>query len=145
MATAQEIEDRVEQADTARSATRAAAAQQVSALAERRAAIAEQLADIDDQLGDALATASKVMSITELAAFTDIPAADLTQWHAPGKPSRSKRKKPTAGPAATGSTTGRGPSTTKALTPGQDPAPAEPAASRTAAAQTPARVPAGVS
>ncbi|MCU1680217.1 MAG: hypothetical protein JWQ81_956 [Amycolatopsis sp.] len=145
MATAQEIEDRVEQADAARSATRAAAAQQVSALAERRAAIAEQLADIDDQLGDTLATASKVMSITELATFTDIPAADLTHWHTPGKPSRSKRKKPTTGTAATGNTTSRGPSTTKTSTPGQEPAPTEPAASRTAAAQAPARVPAEVS
>jgi len=80
MTTADEIERRVEQVDTARSAKRAAAAQQVGALAQRRAAIAEQLADIEEQLGDVLAAVSDVMDIDELAGFTDVPAADLTRW-----------------------------------------------------------------
>lgn len=100
MATAEEIERRVEQADTARSAKRAAAAQQVGALAQRRAAIAEQLADIEGQLGDVLAAALEVMSIDELATFTDVPAPDLTQWHTARKPSRSKRNRPAAGAAS---------------------------------------------
>lgn len=57
MATTEEIQRRVEQTDTARSAKRSAAAQQVGELAARRAAIAEQLADIERALGDVLAAA----------------------------------------------------------------------------------------
>jgi hypothetical protein len=141
MATADEIERRVEQADTARSAKRSAAARQVGALAERRAAIAGQLADIEQQLGDVLATAVEVMTIDELAMFTDLPAADLTRLHGARKPSRGKRKRPAAGAA---SDTNRGPSTARTVTARPTSPPPEPAPARTEAADTPARVPAEV-
>ena len=141
MATAEEIERRVEQADTARSAKRAAAAQQVGALAQRRAAIAEQLADIEGQLGDVLAAAVEVMSIEELATFTDVPAADLTRWHTTRKPNRGKRKRPAAG--AEGDTN-RGPSTARTPTARPAATPPVPAPARTDDVEAPARVPAEV-
>jgi hypothetical protein len=139
MATAEEIERRVEQADTARSAKRAAAAQQVGALAGRRAAVAEQLADIEEQLGDVLASVSDVMDIDELATFTDVPAADLTRWLTARKPHRGKRKRPAA---TTESDTNRAPST--ARTPTARPASTQPTPARADGADTPVRVPAEV-
>jgi hypothetical protein len=138
MATAEEIEHRVEQADTARSAKRAAAAQQVGALAQRRADIAEQLADIEGQLGDVLAAAVEVMSIDELATFTDVPAADLTRWHTTRKPNRTKRKRPAAGAAGDTNRPSR------ARTPTARPTAALPAPARTDDADAPARVAAEV-
>jgi hypothetical protein len=139
MATADEIERRVEQADTARSAKRSAAAQQVGALAQRRAAIAEQLTDIEEQLGDVLAAVSDVMDIDELAGFTDVPAADLTRWLTARKPTRTKRKRP----AASGENdTNRGPSAARTSTARRTSTPPE--AARTEAADTPVRVPAEV-
>ncbi|MBY8853300.1 hypothetical protein K7G98_35740, partial [Saccharothrix sp. MB29] len=61
MATPEEIRLRIEQADTARSARRATAAQQIGELAQRRAAIIEQLEDIERELGDILAEAQDVI------------------------------------------------------------------------------------
>ncbi len=97
MATTEEIQRRVLQADTARSTRRSAAAQQIGELAARRAGIAEQLDDIERQLGDVLAATQDVMDIDELAQFTDVPAADLTRWLTARKPTRTKRKRPAAG------------------------------------------------
>lgn len=94
MPTREEIERRVQQYDTPLSAKRSAAAQQVSDIAQRRAEIAEQLADIERQLGDVLADATAVMTVDELAQFTDVPAADLAAWLAARKTTRGKRKKP---------------------------------------------------
>jgi hypothetical protein len=142
MATAEEIKRRVEQTDTARSAQRATAAQEVGALAQRRAVVAEQLADIDAQLGDVLAEASKVMSIDELAAFTDIPAADLTQWLTARKTARTKRKpRPATG---TDGAPSRVPSTAKASTTRSTAAPPDAAPARIDNTAPPARVPAEV-
>jgi seryl-tRNA synthetase len=139
MATAEEIERRVEQADTARSAKRSAAAQQVGALAQRRAAIAEQLTDIEEQLGDVLAAVSDVMDLDELAGFTDVPAADLTRWLTARKPTRTKRKRLVASGE---SDTNRGPSAARTST--ARPTSTPPEAGRTEAADTPVRVPAEV-
>ncbi|MFB9730072.1 hypothetical protein [Haloechinothrix salitolerans] len=94
MATTDEIERRVEQADAARSAKRSATAKRVGELAQQRAAIAEQLSDIERELGDVLAESTDVMEIAELASFTDIPAADLNRWLNSRKTARPKRKKP---------------------------------------------------
>jgi hypothetical protein len=139
MATAEEIERRVEQADTARSAKRTAAAQQVGSLAQRRAAIAEQLADVEGQLGDVLTAASEVMDIEELARFTDVPAADLTRWLTTRKPNRGKRKRPAASPEDGAS---RGPSTARVSTARPISAPPEPTPGRTGDADADTRVPA---
>ena len=140
MATADEIERRVEQADTARHAKRSVAAQQVGALAQRRAAIAKQLADIEDQLGNVLAAVSDVMNLDEMATFTDVPAADLTRWLTARKPTRTKRKRPAAGaqsdthrPSAARTSTARPTSTLP-----------EPAPTRADIADAPVRVPAEV-
>ncbi len=103
MATSEEIRRRVEQADTTRSARRAAAAQQVGELAQRRAVIVEQLEDVERELGDVLAQARDVIGVEELAAFTDLKAADLTGWLAGHKAVRGKRKKALSGPGTRGS------------------------------------------
>ncbi|WP_240690761.1 MULTISPECIES: hypothetical protein [unclassified Amycolatopsis] len=94
MATTEEIERRVEEADAARSAKRSAAAKRIGELAQQRASIAEQLSNIERELGDVLAESTDVMDIAELARFTDIPAADLNRWLNSRKTSRPKRKKP---------------------------------------------------
>lgn len=101
MATFDEIRRRVEDADTARCAQRATAAQQVGELALRRAVIAEQLDDIERELGDILAAATQVISIDELAQFTDVKTADLTRWLTAHKPVRAKRKRSARTPTAT--------------------------------------------
>lgn len=143
MATTEEIQRRVEQADTARSAKRSAAAQQVGELAARRAAIAEQLADIERELGDVLAAAQDVIDIDELARFTDVPAADLTRWLTARTTTRAKRKRPTGGGAAAKSDPSRRPAGAKTPTADQTSTRSEPALPRADAA-TPARVPAEV-
>ncbi|MBB5808862.1 hypothetical protein F4560_008630 [Saccharothrix ecbatanensis] len=123
MATPEEIRRRVEQADTTRSARRAAAAQQVGELAQRRAAILEQLADVERHLGDVLAEAQDVIDVDELAEFTDLKPADLTAWLAGRKTGRGKRKKTTSTSSARIDVrSSPGPKTS---TPGQAPAPRE--------------------
>jgi len=98
MATSDEIRRRVEEADTARCAQRAAAAQQVGELALRRATVAKQLEDIERELGDILAAATEVIGLDELSQFTDVKTADLTRWLTAHKPVRAKRNKPTHTP-----------------------------------------------
>lgn len=115
MATTEEIERRVEEADAARSVRRSAAAQRIGELAHRRALIVQQLSDIERELGDVLAESSDVMEIDELARFTDLPAADLTQWLNGRKTSRTKRKKLTGGAAGAKSATNPGTSTTASV------------------------------
>ncbi|KOX19270.1 hypothetical protein ADK67_33990 [Saccharothrix sp. NRRL B-16348] len=128
MATPEEIRQRVEQADTARSARRATAAQQVGELAHRRAAITERLEDIERQLGDILAAAQDVIDIDELADFTDLKAADLTHWLAGRRTTRTKRKKPTPAMPATQGDASREPTGSRPSPNGEAPAPGEPAA-----------------
>ncbi|KAA9159432.1 hypothetical protein FPZ12_020220 [Amycolatopsis acidicola] len=99
MPTTDEIERRVEQADAARSARRSAAAQQIGELAARRATIADQLRKLEQELGDVLAESSDVIEISELATFTDVPAAELTRWLHDRKSNRGRRKKSAAGSA----------------------------------------------
>jgi hypothetical protein len=93
MATPDEIRQRVEQADNVRSARRAAAAQRVGELAQRRATIVEQLEDVERELGDVLTEAQDVIDVDELAEFTDLKSADLTEWLVSRKVGRGKRKK----------------------------------------------------
>ena len=147
MATTEEIQRRVEQADTARSAQRSAAAARVGELAARRAAIAEQLAAIERELGDVLAAAQDVIGIDELARFTDVPAADLTRWLTARTTTRTKRKRPTGGGSAARSDPSRRPAGARTPAAGQTSTRSEPAAARADAANTadaPVRVPAEV-
>ncbi|WP_037307036.1 hypothetical protein [Amycolatopsis orientalis] len=95
MPTAEEIERRVEIADTARSERRSAAARRVGDLADRHAELAEQLGGIERELGEVLAESGDVIEIDELAAFTDVPATELARWLNNAKPGRAKRKKST--------------------------------------------------
>jgi hypothetical protein len=138
MATPEEIELRIQEADTARSAKRAAAARQVGELAQRRAVLAGQLDDIERQLGDLLADAGDVMDIDELARFTDIPTPDLKRWLTTRKPVRAKRNKPVGGAR---SDTGRGPGA--AGTPTNDHTATPPPGRRADAVDAPVSVPAG--
>ncbi|MFD5089159.1 hypothetical protein ACFWMR_01065 [Amycolatopsis thailandensis] len=139
IATAEEIDRRVEAADTARRAKRSAAAKEVGELAQRRTALVEQLDEVERQLGEVLADASDVLDIDELARFTNIPAADLTAWLTPRKPPRATKKKRPAAITPSGA-----PSATKTATNGQAPVPPEPAVPRTDSADAPERVTAGV-
>ncbi|HET6213019.1 MAG TPA: hypothetical protein VFE14_09120 [Micromonosporaceae bacterium] len=139
IATAEEIESRVEAADTARRAKRCAAAKEVGELAQRRTVLAEQLAEVERQLGEVLADASDVLEIDELTRFTNIPAANLTAWLTPRKTPRTTKNKRPAANAPSGA-----PSAAKTSTNGQAPVPREPAVPRTDAAEAPARVMAGV-
>ncbi|WP_414943839.1 hypothetical protein [Amycolatopsis sp. cmx-11-32] len=107
MATTEEIERRVGLADAARSERRTEAARTVGELAARHADIAAQLGDIERELKEVLAESSSVIGLDELAAFTDVPAADLARWANDPKGNRTKRKKPAAaGPSAAKSVRG---------------------------------------
>ncbi|MEU8632715.1 hypothetical protein AB0C38_11135 [Amycolatopsis sp. NPDC048633] len=108
MITTDEIERRVEKADADKSARRTAAAREVGELARRRATLASELTEVERKLGTVLATAADVVSVDELAEFTDVPTADLTRWLTAGKPRArrgrppgSRRPKPDTRPEAT--------------------------------------------
>ncbi|SFK89170.1 hypothetical protein SAMN05421835_14213 [Amycolatopsis sacchari] len=91
MPTDDEVEHRIEDVDAPRTARRKATAQQVNQLAHRRAAIVAQLEDIEGQLGELIAEAEDVISVEELARFTDLKTADLTEWVAGGKSASRSR------------------------------------------------------
>jgi hypothetical protein len=110
MVTTEEIELRIKEADSARSARRTAAAKRVGELASRRTTVAGQLTDLERELGDVLAESSDVIEIHELARFTDVPAADLTRWLDNRKATRPKRKRVTTGTSAARGKTDQGPS-----------------------------------
>ncbi|GAB3454449.1 hypothetical protein [Actinophytocola sediminis] len=105
MATSEEIRQRVEEADTTRSARRAAAAQRVGELARRRAVIVDQLAAVERELGDILVDAQDVIDVDELAGFTDLKPSDLSGWLAGRKATRGgRRRKTTTASAEQGDT-----------------------------------------
>jgi hypothetical protein len=142
IATAEEIDRRVEVADRARGLKRSAAAKQVGELAQRRTMLAVQLDDVERQLGEVLADASDVLDIDELARFTNIPASDLTAWLTARKPARGTKKKPAASAA---SNTTRGSSAARTPANGHPSVPPTPtAAPRTDAEDAPGRVTASV-
>lgn len=143
MPTTEEIQRRVEEADAARGAKRSATAARVGDLAKRRDAIAEQLAGIDRELGDVIAESSDVLEIDELARFTDVPAADLTQWLNSRNATRPKRRRATSGTSAAKSHA-RGATTTETRTTKQLPSSTDSAPSQADALQGSARVPAEV-
>lgn len=97
MATADEIERRVSEADASRRTRRTTAARRVGELAARHAAIVEQLAEIERELGEVLVGSSDVLEIAEVSLFTDVPATDLARWYNDRKNPRAKRKKPSEG------------------------------------------------
>ncbi|MGB3441134.1 MAG: hypothetical protein WBA97_20485 [Actinophytocola sp.] len=143
MATTEEIERRVEEADAARSAKRAAAAKRVGELAQLRAEVAEKLGDIERELGDVLAESSDVIGVDELAKFIDVPAGDLTHWLNGRKTTRPKRKRSTS-TSTEKSDASQAPATAKTPPASQTSASPELAAPRNGAADTPSRVPAAV-
>ncbi|WP_086667522.1 hypothetical protein [Lentzea kentuckyensis] len=93
MATSDEIRERIEQADAARNIRRLAAAQRVGELANRRRKLTTEVDEIDAELGAVVAENVDVISPQELAAFTDVPACDLTDWLNRRKTARTKRKR----------------------------------------------------
>ncbi|RBM17405.1 hypothetical protein DI005_22205 [Prauserella sp. PE36] len=136
MATTEDIERRVEEADAARSAKRSAAAQRVGQLASRRAEIAEQLGNIERELGDVVMESSDVIEIGELSTFTDVPVADLTRWLESRRTVRPKRKKSTGGSPNTKKVANQKPAAPRAPTKGstpQDPFPTRDGATNPAA------------
>lgn len=93
MPTAEEVAKRVADSDNARSVKRASAAKEVAELVVLRALAAEELARVEDKLGDALAAAQEVLTVDELARFTDVPAKVLARCLAARKPARGRRKR----------------------------------------------------
>ncbi len=89
-----EITRRLEERDSARSARRQRAAATVGELARRHTDLAGQLADLERELGEVLTSAGDVIDVPELAAVTDVPAADLTHWRdQTTKPTRAGKRK----------------------------------------------------
>ncbi|WP_051792437.1 hypothetical protein [Amycolatopsis jejuensis] len=95
-ATNDEIERRIEDHDTPRTAQRSAAAKRVAELARCRGEVAAQLDAIERDLGEILAESAEIIEIRELARFTDVSVANLSQWLDKRKNARAKRKKPTS-------------------------------------------------
>lgn len=144
MLTTEEIQRRVKEADADRGAKRSATAARVGELAKRRAAVAEQLADVDRELGDVIAESSDVIEIDELARFTEVPAADLTQWLNSRKATRPKRKRATAGTSIAKNDAPHGVATAETPSTGQLPTSTVHASTPVDASQSSARVPAEV-
>ncbi|RAS58980.1 hypothetical protein C8D87_11633 [Lentzea atacamensis] len=103
MATTDEIRRRVELADAERSNRRLATAQLVGELAHRRTVLATELQEVDVKLGELITEAEDVMSLPELASFTDVPVDELTKWTVASKPKRGRRKRSSARPPKPGS------------------------------------------
>jgi hypothetical protein len=148
VATSEEIRRRVEEADTARSATRSASAQQIGELAHRHATLAEQLADIERQLGALLTDAQDIIDVDELARFTDVPSHELSRWLAAArtarKTSRAKRTRPSTGTPSTENDARRAPSAAPASPAGQASTPPDAAGPRAGTDTASTRVPAEV-
>lgn len=99
MATAAEIERRIQENDTPRTSKRCATAKQIGELARQRAEIAEQLENIERNLGEVLIDAEDVIEVNELAQFTDVDSADLDRWLSMARSSRkaaTKRRRQSA-------------------------------------------------
>ncbi|GHH32164.1 hypothetical protein [Lentzea cavernae] len=94
MATKDEIRRRVELADAERSTRRLATAELVGELAQRRINLAAELQEVDAKLGDLITETEDVMSLPELASFTDLPVDELAEWAAARKPRRGRKKRP---------------------------------------------------
>ena len=104
MATSEEIQNRVDEFDSARSARRKAAAHQVSELARRHDELVTQVDEVKRKLAEVLAEYSDVITVEELARFTEVPESHLEQWRDGVKPGRAKKRRATRTPAAREST-----------------------------------------
>lgn len=93
MATPEEIKNRVDEFDSARSSRRKAAAHRVSELAVRHDELASEVDEIKRTLAEVLAEYSDVITVEELARFTEVPASRLEQWRDGLKPGRGKRRR----------------------------------------------------
>lgn len=122
MVTSDEIERRIEEADTARRARRIAAATRLGKLAQKNADLAAQVAENERELGELLDEASPDISIAELATFTGVPVADLEHWQSTHKPTRHRRKRATAARPPSGAAR---PGTTETVPRGDVPTPAK--------------------
>lgn len=117
MATADEIRQRVEQADHDRMAARQNAAADVAGKLDHRQQLRAQLEQAERDLAQSVSTAEQVMTWKELASFLDVKPTDVEQWATAGgsrarqrgsgkRSSRSRSSRPRAGSAAsTGATT----------------------------------------
>ncbi|MFD4636894.1 hypothetical protein ACFWN2_06235 [Lentzea sp. NPDC058436] len=102
MATKDEIRRRVELADAERSTRRLDTAQLVGELAQRRTNLAAELREVDVKLGDLITETEDVMSLPELASFTDLPVDELAEWATARKPKRGRKKRLTTRTPRTG-------------------------------------------
>lgn len=125
VASEDEINDRLEEKDSARSARRRKAANTVGHLARQHAALAGQVADLERELGEVLVAAGDVIDVPELADVIKVAASDLTRWREQSaKPARRKRHRSGTkkNPGGTAAQTAAAPRTVRPTAP----APAEP-------------------
>lgn len=107
MTTLDDIDQRVQEIDAPRTEKRKAACKTIKERAGRRTALLEELAATEREIGDALATASDVMDVTEAARITEVPASDLNHCLAAHQTTRTKRKRSTTGGADPNNSTSR--------------------------------------
>ncbi|WP_394620141.1 hypothetical protein JNUCC0626_13850 [Lentzea sp. JNUCC 0626] len=93
MATTEEIRLRVIEADKALSLKRAGIAERIGDLAQRHSALAAELLDTKSEMSRALAEAENIISLKDLAKFTDVPIDVLTSLAAPVKTRRPRRRR----------------------------------------------------
>lgn len=120
IASEDEINDRLEEKDAARSARRKKAAAAVGDLARHHAGLVGQINDIERGLGEILVAAGDVIDVPELAEVTKVAAADLSRWRdQAAKPARGKRHRTGAkkNPAGAGIRTADAPRTARPTTP----------------------------
>lgn len=91
MATADEIRQRVEQADRDRMAARQTAAADVAGKLDQRQALREQLDQADRELTQSVAAAEQVMTRRELAGFLDVKQNEVDEWATAGS-SRTRQR-----------------------------------------------------
>ncbi|WP_394617369.1 hypothetical protein JNUCC0626_48565 [Lentzea sp. JNUCC 0626] len=93
MATSEEILSRVSEFDSERSDRRKAAAHQVGDLARRHADLVAESEAVQRELAEILAGCDDVISLTELAQFTDVPEGQLAHWRDGAKPGRGRKRR----------------------------------------------------
>lgn len=93
MATAQEIKDRVRKAEETRIEKRANLAASVATAHAEVEELRQKLAEAERARADAVTTAERKMTLTELAGFLETRAATVREWRSGAATSKRRRRK----------------------------------------------------
>jgi hypothetical protein len=94
MPTAAEIAERIRAADEERITKRAEKAGRVVELAEQADTARARLDELTAELGSAVAAATEVLSLDELAGFTERSSSEVNEWARTGKVSEDRLIRP---------------------------------------------------